>query len=88
VLVIELENALANMQSNAHSTVLWSPYREPLTKFLNKYSVEVSKLCSPSVAGLVTRVGAVRSKEATHFVHQDLGRVFVKQPFLYGGPEE
>ena len=41
VLMIELENALAQMATNAEPTKLWSPYRQPLAKFLNKYTTEV-----------------------------------------------
>jgi hypothetical protein len=41
VLMIELENALAQMATNAEPTKLWSPYRQPLAKFLNKYTAEV-----------------------------------------------
>ena len=41
VLVIELENALAHMHTTVEPSKMWSPYREPLAKFLNKYTVEV-----------------------------------------------
>ncbi|BDA47386.1 probable transcription-associated protein 1 [Coccomyxa sp. Obi] len=40
VLMIELEGALAQMPSNTEPTKMWSPYREPLAKFLNKYPEE------------------------------------------------
>ena len=46
VLVIELENALAHMHTTVEPSKMWSPYREPLAKFLNKYTVEVAP-CSP-----------------------------------------
>lgn len=42
VLTIELEGALAQMPGNLSPSRMWSPYREPLAKFLNKYSVDVS----------------------------------------------
>lgn len=42
VLTIELENALAQTSSVFLPSKLWSPYREPLTKFLNRYAAEVS----------------------------------------------
>ncbi len=42
VLVIELENALAHMHTTVEPSKMWSPYREPLAKFLNKYTVEVA----------------------------------------------
>lgn len=42
VLTIELEGALAQMPGNLTPSRMWSPYREPLAKFLNKYSVDVS----------------------------------------------
>ncbi len=86
VLVIELENALANMQANTHSTVLWSPYREPLSKFLNKYSVEVSSAL-PLWQGVVTRVVAMQSQASVSFMHHGLGRVFIDQACLHGRPE-
>lgn len=41
VLTIELEGALAQMPGNLSPNRMWSPYREPLAKFLNKYSVDV-----------------------------------------------
>ncbi len=41
VLMIELEGALAQMPSNTEPTKMWSPYREPLARFLNKYPEEV-----------------------------------------------
>ena len=41
VLTIELEGALAQMPGNLSPSRMWSPYREPLAKFLNKYSVDV-----------------------------------------------
>ena len=47
VLMIELENALAQMATNAEPTKLWSPYRQPLAKFLNKYTSEVRNLAFP-----------------------------------------
>ncbi|EIE23491.1 hypothetical protein COCSUDRAFT_65942 [Coccomyxa subellipsoidea C-169] len=40
VLMIELEGALAQMPSNTEPTKMWSPYREPLARFLNKYPEE------------------------------------------------
>ena len=43
VLVIELENALAHMHTTVEPSKMWSPYREPLAKFLNKYTVEVNR---------------------------------------------
>ena len=42
VLTIELEGALAQMPGSLSPSRMWSPYREPLAKFLNKYSVDVS----------------------------------------------
>ena len=42
--MIELENALALMATNTEPTKMWSPYREPLAKFLNKYPIEVGRL--------------------------------------------
>lgn len=48
VLTIELEGALTQMPGNFSPSRVWSPYREPLAKFLNKYSVDVS----PSALGL------------------------------------
>ena len=41
VLTIELEKALDKMAGNMQPTKLWSPYRGPLTLFLNKYATEV-----------------------------------------------
>ena len=41
VLTIELEGALAQMPGNLSPSRMWSPYREPLANFLNKYSVDV-----------------------------------------------
>ena len=41
VLTIELEGALAQMPGSLSPSRMWSPYREPLAKFLNKYSAEV-----------------------------------------------
>ena len=41
VLMIELENALGQMATNAEPTKMWSPYRQPLGKFLNRYTPEV-----------------------------------------------
>lgn len=41
VLMIELEAALAQMPANTEPTKMWSPYREPLARFLNKYPEEV-----------------------------------------------
>ena len=41
VLMIELESALSQMPSNTEPTKMWSPYREPLARFLNKYPEEV-----------------------------------------------
>lgn len=41
VLTIELEKALSQTAHNMQPTKMWSPYREPLTKYLNKYSSEV-----------------------------------------------
>ena len=41
VLTIELEKALGQMATNMQPTKMWSPYRDPLTKYLNKYSGEV-----------------------------------------------
>lgn len=40
VLTIELENALHTMTNHHQPTKLWSPYREPLALFLNKYTAE------------------------------------------------
>ena len=56
VLVIELENALAHMHTTVEPSKMWSPYREPLAKFLNKYTVEVApqSACGCSVAVLCT----------------------------------
>ena len=45
VLMIELESALAQMPSNTEPTKMWSPYREPLARFLNKYPEEVLPFC-------------------------------------------
>lgn len=42
VLVIELENALTHMHTTVEPSKMWSPYRQPLAKFLNKYTVEVN----------------------------------------------
>ena len=42
VLVIELENALTHMHTTVEPSKMWSPYRQPLAKFLNKYTVEVT----------------------------------------------
>jgi hypothetical protein len=42
--MIELENALGQLPTNTEPTKLWSPYREPLAKFLNKYTEEVRPL--------------------------------------------
>lgn len=39
--MIELENALGQLVSKTEPTKMWSPYREPLAKFLNKYTEEV-----------------------------------------------
>ena len=44
VLTIELEKALSQTGSNMQPTKTWSPYRDPLAKFLNKYSKEVNHL--------------------------------------------
>lgn len=41
VLTIELEKALSQTSNNMQPTKTWSPYRDPLAKFLNKYSKEV-----------------------------------------------
>ena len=56
VLVIELENALAHMHTTVEPSKMWSPYREPLAKFLNKYTVEVALLspCNCPVAVFCT----------------------------------
>ena len=43
VLTIELEKALSQTGSNMQPTKTWSPYRDPLAKFLNKYHQEVSE---------------------------------------------
>ena len=43
VLTIELEKALSQVRDNMQPTKKWSPYREPLTKYLNKYSAEVRR---------------------------------------------
>ncbi len=72
VLVIELENALASMQHNVHTTVLWSPYREPLAKFLNKYTAEVSsalRLVCEGIWGVVAmmrRPGLLARSKVSH----------------------
>ena len=42
VLTIELEGALAQMPGSLSPSRMWSPYRQPLAKFLNKYSADVS----------------------------------------------
>ena len=42
VLTIELEGSLAMTPNNLHATKMWSPYREPLTLYLNKYCQQVS----------------------------------------------
>lgn len=41
VLTIELEGALAQMPGSLSPSRMWSPYRQPLAKFLNKYSADV-----------------------------------------------
>ena len=41
MLTIELEKALSQMRDKMQPTKKWSPYRDPLTKYLNKYSAEV-----------------------------------------------
>ena len=43
VLTIELEGALAQMPGSLSPSRMWSPYRQPLAKFLNKYSADVSQ---------------------------------------------
>lgn len=45
VLTIELEKALSQTGGNMQLTKTWSPYRDPLAKFLNKYSREVKPIC-------------------------------------------
>ncbi|KAL0051806.1 hypothetical protein WJX82_002492 [Trebouxia sp. C0006] len=40
VLTIELEGALAQMPGSLSPSRMWSPYRQPLAKFLNKYSAD------------------------------------------------
>ena len=50
VLVIELENALTHMHTTVEPSKMWSPYRQPLAKFLNKYTIEV-KDCLPASLG-------------------------------------
>lgn len=55
VLTIELEGALAQMPGSLSPSRVWSPYREPLAKFLNKYAVDVSSaalgtLCDTGVS--------------------------------------
>jgi hypothetical protein len=47
VLMIELENALGQMATNAEPTKMWSPYRQPLGKFLNRYTPEVGAPLPP-----------------------------------------
>lgn len=42
MLTIELEKALSQTGNNMQPTKTWSPYRDPLAKFLNKYSKEVA----------------------------------------------
>lgn len=55
VLTIELENVLHTMTNHHQPTKLWSPYREPLALFLNKYTAEVcaSILCASFAPCLV-----------------------------------
>ena len=48
VLTIELEGALAQMPGSLSPSRMWSPYRQPLAKFLNKYSADVSQSVSDS----------------------------------------
>jgi len=38
VVTIELEKALSQTMSNMQPTKTWSPYRDPLAKFLNRYA--------------------------------------------------
>ena len=56
VLTIELENVLHTMTNHHQPTKLWSPYREPLALFLNKYTAEVRAslhVCVPRLACMV-----------------------------------
>ena len=41
VVTIELEKALSQTMSNMQPTKTWSPYRDPLAKFLNRYAAMV-----------------------------------------------
>ena len=52
VLTIELEGALAQMPGSLSPSRMWSPYRQPLAKFLNKYSADVSQSAFLAVAAL------------------------------------
>lgn len=59
VVTIELEKALSQTMSNMQPTKTWSPYRDPLAKFLNRYAAMVPSLLPPSrVLLLVSRRNA------------------------------
>lgn len=55
VLTIELEKALGQTAHNMQSTKMWSPYRQPLAKYLNKYAAEVRRPALPERHAHVTR---------------------------------
>ena len=63
VLTIELENVLHTMTNHHQPTKLWSPYREPLALFLNKYTAEVcaSIICASSAPCLFTQCSVMAS---------------------------
>lgn len=47
-LTIQLETTLAGMPNNISPTIMWSPYRQPLARFLNKYAPEVRPSGNPT----------------------------------------
>lgn len=74
VLVIELENALTHMHTTVEPSKMWSPYREPLAKFLNKYTVEVAPYlrCCPLVAILCILDAGLLSCVSFHICKQGI----------------
>lgn len=79
VLTIELEGALTQMPGSLAPSKLWSPYREPLAKFLNKYSQDVSpcalsfsplqgaaRLCLPYICTFTTCTQSLLLPQHSH----------------------